>query len=136
MEDFKNSSYLYLGNIYYKQKNLKNAIANWIRAYAYRPDDESVCLNLATSYFSKGMQFQSIFYYEKYLKYATDKTSSYYCEIKKSIDDFKRIGSDFYQKAVKAVSMDDNNTAVQALEYAVKNFPTSFDINFLLGNQL
>ena len=73
LESFKNPSYLYLGNIFYKREDLKNAIENWVSAYAYKPDDEAVCLNLATSYFSKNMKFQSVFYYEKYLKYAKDR---------------------------------------------------------------
>lgn len=133
LENFKNPSYILLGNIYYKKEDLSKAIEYWSVAYSYKPDDESVCLNLATSYFSKDMKFQSVIFYKKYLKYAKDKTSSHYNDIKKSIEDFSRIGNDFYQKALKAVAMNDNKTAIQALEYAVKNCPINFDINFLLG---
>lgn len=133
LESIKNPSYVFLGNIYFKKQDINKAIENWCIAYSYKPDDESVCLNLATSYFSKDMKFQSVIFYEKYLKYAKDKTTNYYLEIKKSIEDFKRIGNDFYQKALKAFAVSDNQTAIQALEYAVKNYPTSFDINFLLG---
>lgn len=133
LEAIKNPSYVFLGNIYYKRQDVVKAIENWSIAYSYKPDDESVCLNLATSYFTKDMKFQSVFFYDKYLKFAKDKSTSYYLEIKKSITDFVRIGSDFYQKALKAVSANDNKTAIQALEYAVKNCPTNFDINFLLG---
>ena len=70
---------------------------------------------------------------KKYLKYAKDKTSKYYFEIKKSIEEFAKIGNDFYQKAMRALSMNDNETAIQALEYSVKNYPVKFDTNFLLG---
>ena len=38
---------------------------------------------------------------QKHIKYAKDKTSSHYNDIKKSIEDFSRIGNDFYQKALK-----------------------------------
>lgn len=133
LEESKNPSYTFLGNIYYKKQDLSKAIEYWSLSFSYKPDDESVCLNLATSYFSKDMKFQSVLFYEKFLKYAKDKTSNYYLEIKKSMNEFKKIGNDFYQKAIKSVSMQDNKTAIQALEYAVKNCPTSFDINFLLG---
>lgn len=133
LEEIKNPSYLFLGNIYYKQQDVSLAIENWIKAFSYRPNEESVCLNLATSYFSKDMKFQSVFYYLKYLKYAKNKTSAYYQEIKRSIDDFARIGSEFYQKALQAVSQKDNQTAIQALMYAAKNYPVNFDTNFLLG---
>lgn len=133
LENYKNPSYVFLGNIFYKKQEISKAIEYWCTSYSYKPDDESVCLNLATSYFSKDMKFQSVIFYEKYLKYAKDKTTNYYADIKKSIDDFARIGNDFYQKAIKAVSANDNQTAIQALEYAAKNCPTNFDINFLLG---
>ncbi len=133
LEGYKNPSYIFLGNIFYKKQDLSNAIENWCTAFSYKPDDDSVCLNLATSYFSKDMKFQSIFFYEKYLKYAKDKNANYYLEIKKSIEDFARIGNEFYQKALKASAMGDNKTAIQALEYAVRNSPANFDINMLLG---
>lgn len=133
LEEYKNPSYVYLGNIYHKKENAQKAIENWSIAHSYRPDDEAVCLNLATAYFSKEMKFQSIKYFEKYLKYAKDKTSNHYLEIKNSIQEFARIGQDFYKKALRALYLDDIETAIQCLEYAVKNSPNNFDINFLLG---
>lgn len=133
LEEFKNPSYIYLGNIFYKKQNLSKAIEYWMSAYSYKPDDESVCLNLATSYFSKEMKFYSVYFYGKYLKYAKDKNSEHYKEIKKSLDDFSQISDNFYKKAQRAIAMNDNTTAIQALDYAVNNFPTNFDINNLLG---
>ena len=133
LESNKNPSYVFLGNIYYKQQNSSKAIECWCIAHSFRPDDEAVCLNLATSYFSKDMRFQAIMFYEKYLKYAKDKAGKYYQEIKKSIEEFARIGNDFYQKTLRAISMNDDETAIQALEYSVKNYPVDFDTNFLLG---
>lgn len=133
LENYKNPSYTFLGNIYHRRQIIEKAIENWALAFSYKPDDEAVCLNLATSYFSKDMKFQSIFFYEKYLKYAKDKTSAYYLDIKKSIDSFKYFGNDFYQKAKQALALDDKETALQTLEIAVKNYPLSFDTNYQLG---
>lgn len=133
LEEFKNPSYLYMGNIFYKKFDIPKAIEYWITSYSYKPDDEAVCLNLATSYFSKGMKFYSVYFYEKYLKYAKDKTTDYYKDIQKSLKEFSEIGNNFYKKALKAVEMNDNQTAIQALDYAVTNFPVHFDINNLLG---
>lgn len=133
LEEYKNPSYLYLGNIFYRKQDINKAIEYWITSYSYKPDDESVCLNLATSYFSRDMKFYAVYFYEKYLKYAKDKNSAHYKEIKKSLEDFSEIGNSFYKKALRAVNMNDNETAIQALDYAVKNFPVNFDINNLLG---
>ena len=132
LESFKNPSYLYLGNIFYKREDLKNAIENWVSAYAYKPDDEAVCLNLATSYFSKNMKFQSVFYYEKYLKYAKDRGQSY-STIKNSINRCNEIGKEFMQKAQRAISVRNYSEAIEYLTFAVKNMPVSFDIHLALG---
>lgn len=133
LEEYKNPSYIFLGNLYHKRQEVNKAIEYWALAFSFKPDDESVCLNLASAYFTKNMRFQSVFYYKKYLKYAKDKKSSYYLEIKKSIDGFEKIGTEFYQKAVRAVAMKDNLTAIKALEYAAKTYPLGLDINLLLA---
>lgn len=132
MERGENPSYIYLGNIAYKKEDLRRAIYNWACAFAYKPEDENVCLNLATSYFSCGMKFQSIFYYEKYLKYAQNKTNAY-SAVKKSIDEYSKIGNEFLQKAKFSISRKDNKTAIEFLTFAYKNMPTNYDINFMLG---
>jgi len=133
LESYKNPSYSFVGNIYFKKDLINKAIEYWSLAYAYKPDDENVCLNLATSYFTRNMKFHSIVFYEKYLKYAKDKASSHYLEIKNSMENFSKLGNEFYQKAQRAVSNQDNETAIQALEYAVNYLPTNFEINYLLG---
>ncbi len=132
LEKGENPSYIYLGNINYKKEDLKKAIYYWVCAFAYKPEDENVCLNLATSYFSCGMKFQSIFYYEKYLKYAQNKGESY-SAVKKSLDEYTKIGNDFLQKAKLSISRKDYKTAIEFLTFAYKNIPTSYEINLLLG---
>ena len=132
LEKGENPSYIYLGNINYKKEDLKKAIYYWACAFAYKPEDENVCLNLATSYFSCGMKFQSIFYYEKYLKYAQNKGESY-SAVKKSLDEYTKIGNEFMQKAKLSISRKDYKTAIEFLTFAYKNIPTSYEINLLLG---
>ena len=132
LESFKNPSYLYLGNIYYKKENLNQAIKYWVSSYAYKPDDEAVCLNLATAYFNKGMNFQAIFYYEKYLKYAKNKGNSYDV-IKSSIKKCQGISKQFLQKAKISIANKNIKTAIEDLNYAIKNYPIDFDVNHLLG---
>ncbi len=132
IEKYENPSYLYLGNIAYKKEDLKRAIYNWACAFAYKPEDETVCLNLATSYFSCGMKFQSIFYYEKYLKYAKDRGSAF-TAVQQSLDTYSKIGSEFLQKARLSLLRMDYKSAVEFLNFAYKNLPTNYEINFLLG---
>jgi tetratricopeptide (TPR) repeat protein len=132
LEKGENPSYIYLGNIAYKQENIRSAIYYWACAFAYKPDDDTVCLNLATSYFSCGMKFQSVYYYEKYLKHAQDRGNAYNT-VKQSIDEYSKIGNEFLQKAKQALTRKDYKGAIEFLTFAYKNLPTSYDINLLLG---
>lgn len=133
IDNYKNLSYIFLGNIFYKKNNLSQAIEYWITANSFKPDDESVCLNLASAYFAKDMKLYASKYYEKYLKYAKDKSSEKYIEIKETMLKFKEIGEDFYKKSLQALGNNDTLTAIKSLEYAASNLPSNFDINHLLG---
>ena len=133
LEGEENPSYFYLGNICYKKEDLKNAIYNWCCSFAYKPDDELVLMNLATSYFSKGMKFQSVYYYEKFLKYAKEKGDAYKA-IKLSIAKCNQIGAEFLQKAKHSLYRKDRKSAIELLNFAVKNQPVNYDINYLLGS--
>ena len=132
LEDGYNQSYLFLGNIYFKRNRTDEAIEYWSEAFARYPDEEAVCLNLATSYFSKKMKFQSFYYYERYLKYAKVANDSYNT-IKSSIDKCYEAGNEFYEKGKRANSNNNKDEAIEYLTYATKHIPTSFDINHLLG---
>ena len=132
LEPNENPSYQYLGNIAYKNENLNDAIYNWLKVYSYKPEDENITLNLATSYFSKGMKFQSVFYYEKYLKYASKNADSY-TAIQTSIKKCNQVAEEFLQKAKLEISRKKYEAGIEFLTFAVKNSPTNFEINNLLG---
>ena len=133
MEPFKNPAYLFLGNIFFKNSNVNKAIENWSYAYAYHPDNEAVCLNLATSYYSKGMKAYSFHYYEKYLKYSQNQTESYNT-VKESIHTCKQNAKKALEEAKKYVSNRNYKKAIEILTTAVQNVPIDFDINYYLGN--
>lgn len=133
LEANKNPSYQFLGNIYFKKGETNKAIEYWITAHSFKPDDENLCLNLATSYFSKDMRFQAIHFYQKFLKYAKDKNSIHYLEVKQTLNSFMKDAEVCYQKALRAISAKDTQTAIQALTISVKTYPLKFDSNFLLG---
>ena len=86
--DINNSvAYSYIGNCYFRKLDANKAIENWMMARSISPRDEFVCLNLAIAYFAKNMLFESVFYYEKYLKYAQNKDTNQYKSIQKNINE-------------------------------------------------
>ena len=65
----KNSNaYANLGNLYYKNSQVEKAISFWLVALISKPEDSQTCLNLAIAFNEKTMRFESIKYFEKYLK--------------------------------------------------------------------
>lgn len=134
LENYKNPSYLYMGNMCHKKNDINGAIEFWMKSLSYKPDDEIVCLNLASTYFQKGMKFQAFIYYDKYFKYAKNTNSKEYTEIKNVIDQFKSASKNFYKKAKELVSENNTEMAIQSLQYAENNYSYDFDINYLLGN--
>lgn len=85
--DPKNSAaYAKIGNIYYKKGQLEKAISLWFAALVSKPEDAATSLNLAVAFNSKGMKIEAIKYFERYLKYAEDKTSEEYKQIKNNIN--------------------------------------------------
>lgn len=129
----RNPSHVFIGNLLFRKGEVSKAIESWVKAYGVNPDDESVCLNLATSYFTKGMRFQSIYYYEKYLKYAKDKTNHSYNEIKTGIEEFSAAAKNLYEKSQEFILKQDTGNAIQALKEALAIYPLNFDSNILLG---
>ena len=79
------------------------------------------------------MKFQSVYYYEKFLKYSKEKGDAYKA-VKISIDKCNQVGAEFLQKAKHSLYRKDNKSALEFLNFAVKNQPASYDINYLLGS--
>ena len=78
------------------------------------------------------MNFQSVFYYKKYLKYAKDRGRAYFA-IKNTIDNYSQQSSELMQKAQRAITSKNNKQAIEYLDLAVKIMPVNFDTNLLLG---
>src|SRR5574344_1234147 len=67
--DPKNSkAYANLGNLYYKNNDIEKAISFWLVSLVTTPEDGNICLNLAIAFNQKEMRFESIKYFEKYIK--------------------------------------------------------------------
>ena len=98
--DINNSlAFSYLGNCYFRKLDASKAIENWTIARSISPRDEFVCLNLAIAYFAKNMVYESVLYYQKYLKYAHNKDNHQYKSIQKNINELFRNANDLFIKA-------------------------------------
>lgn len=132
--DTRNSiAYSYIGNCYFRKLDAQKAIENWMTARSISPKDEFVCLNLAIAYFAKNVTYESIFYYDKYLKYAQNKEASQYKSILKNINDAFRTANDYFIEAQQNRARGENILAEKNYLHAVKKYPIVSDYTTALG---
>lgn len=133
--DIRNSSaYSYLGNCYFRKLDAKNAIENWTIARSISPKDEFVCLNLAMAYFVKGMPYESVFYYQKYLKYSINKDSQQYLSIQKNINELFESANDYYIQGERERARNEGILAEKNYKLAMKKYPVIGDYSYALAN--
>lgn len=133
--DIRNSSaYSYMGNCYFRKLDAKNAIENWTIARSISPKDEFVCLNLAMAYFVKGMSYESVFYYSKYLKYSMNKATAQYESVQKNMNELFETANDYYIQGNRARSRSEGILAEKNYRLAIKKYPVISDYSFALAN--
>lgn len=133
--DIRNSfAYSYLGNCYFKKLDAKNAIENWTIARSLSPKDEFVCLNLAMAYFVKGMSYESVFYYQKYLKYSTNRDTQQYQSIQKNINELFETANDYFIQGERERSRKEGILAEKNYRLAIKKYPVISHYSYALAD--
>lgn len=133
--DIRNSSaYSYLGNCYFRKLDAKNAIENWTIARSISPKDEFVCLNLAMAYFVKGMSYESVFYYQKYLKYSVNRETQQYLSIQKNMNELFETANDYYIQGKRERARNEGILAEKNYKLAMKKYPVVSDYSYALAS--
>ena len=129
-------AYSYIGNCFFKKLDANNAIKNWMISRSYTPKDDVVALNLAISYFAKNMFYESMFFYEKYLKYAQNKESTKYKSIQKNVAESKKSAQEYFISAQANERRKDIPLAEKNYLLALKKYPISNEYLLNLANLL
>lgn len=133
--DPKNArAYSNLGNLYYKKDQVEKAISHWLVALITKPEDANTCLNLAVAFNSKNMRFESIKYYERYLKYEENRTSTTYLQIKKTMENCVNVANQYLAYGIKFQSEDVPERAAQCYFKSLANYPNFSKTNLNLGS--
>jgi len=133
--DPKNAkAYANLGNLYYKNEDIEKAISFWLVALISRPEDAHTSLNLAIAFNQKNMQFESIKYFEKYLKYAENKTSKEYIQVKEKIENCFEVANQYLTYGVQLQSNEEHEKAAQCYFKSLANYPNLSKTNLNLGS--
>lgn len=131
----KNSrAYTNLGNLYYGRGHLEKAISFWLVALISRPEDANTNLNLAIAFNDKGMRFESIKYFEKYIKYCEDKGSERYNRIRARIQYCFSIAHQYLAAGVQFQNDNDHKKAAACYFKSLANYPNLSKTNMNLGS--
>lgn len=133
--DPKNAkAYTNLGNLHYKNNQIEMAISYWLVALITKPEDSKTSLNLAVAFDKKDMRFESIKYFEKYIKYEKEKHSEEYMRIKSNLQHCFDVASQYLEHGVKYQSEGDNKTAAACYFKSLANYPNLSKTNLNLGS--
>ncbi len=133
--DAKNiNAYIKLGNYFYKNKEREKAITYWIASLLVVPEEPITNLNLAITFAEKSMNFQAITYYEKYMKYAQDKSTDTYKQVTDLLIKNKKNANEYLKLGVNYQSINDITSAAKCYMKALSFYPNSSKANLNLGS--
>ena len=126
--------YANIGNMYYKNGVREMAISYWLVALIARPEDACVNLNLAIAFNEKNMRFESIKYFERYIKYAEDKSSTEYIRVKSKIQHCFSVANQYLTFGAKCQSEGQDKRAAACYFKSLANYPNLSKTNLNLGS--
>lgn len=131
----KNSKpYTNIGNLYYRNGEIEMAISFWLVSLISRPEDENTNLNLAIAFDKKNMRFESIKYFERYIKYAENKSSAEYVKVKNKIQYCFNVANQYLNFGVKFQSEGLDKKAAACYFKSLANYPNLSKTNLNLGS--
>lgn len=131
----KNSKpYTNIGNLYYKNGEIEMAISYWLVSLISKPEDANTNLNLAIAFDKKNMRFESIKYFERYIKYAEDKSSTEYAKIKHKIQYCFNVANQYLNFGAKFQSEGQDKKAAACYFKSLANYPNLSKTNLNLGS--
>ncbi|MBR2526271.1 hypothetical protein IKE67_07360 [bacterium] len=134
VDPMNSTAFINLGNYHYKKKEVEKAISYWMASLLSMPEEPTSNLNLAVAYTLKGYSTEAFIYYERYLKFAQDKTSSKYISVKTKMDKNKKLGNDYLKLGVQYQNCGDNKSALKCYVRALSYCPIYSKIHLNLGS--
>ena len=123
LDSMNSNAFITLGNYYYKQNKLERAITYWLASMISMPEEPTSNLNLAIAYSQKEYYMEAFRFYERYLKFAQDKTNEKYLEIKNKIEKNKKLANDYIKLGIQYQSNNDNKSALMCYKRSASYCP-------------
>jgi tetratricopeptide (TPR) repeat protein len=124
LDPMNSDAFINLGNYYYKKNKIETAIGYWLASLVSMPEEPTANLNLAVAYTFKKMDLEAFIYYEKYLKYAQNKTSEKYIQIENKISKNKKLANNYLKLGIQYQASEKKLSALKCYQRASKYCPT------------
>lgn len=134
IDPMNSNAFINLGNYYYKKNKIETAIGYWLASLVSMPEEPTSNLNLAVAYTLKKMDFEAFNYYEKYLKYAQDKTNEKYQQIQQKVERNKKLANDYLKLGVQYQGVKDKLSALKCYKRAASYCPVFSKIHLNIGS--
>lgn len=128
------TAYANMGNLYYFNRQVEKAISLWLVALISRPEDATTSLNLAIAYNEKDMRFESIKYFERYLKYCEDKDTEEYRKVKEKIQHCFFVANEYLTVGAGLHNEGKEEKAAACYFKSLANYPNLSKTNLNLGS--
>ena len=128
------ASFFYLGNIYFIDQKLTDAIKYYIEALILNPRYSKATLNLAIAFKKLGLFNQAVKYYERFLKFHSNIEDEDYIDVKYKINKMQRTCQDYAKKAHSCVQHGDIQNAAKYYASALKHYPNQSKVAINLAN--
>lgn len=134
IDSSNSNAFINLGNHYYAKDKIELAISNWMAALVSMPEEPTANLNLAVAYTMKQMTTEAFKYYDRYLKYAQNKSSDKYREIQLKIEKNKKLANDYLKLGVQYQASGDKLSALKCYMRASQYYPNFSKIQLNIGS--
>ena len=127
-------AYINLGNVEYSKNKINEAIKFWLFASTIKPESPSLNRNLGCAYGKKGIRYESIKYFTKYVRYEENKDTEAFKEVFTTMDLLRETAAKHCGLAEQSIKEGKYNNAVQHYMFAIENYPLQVKAPFCLGN--
>ena len=86
------------------------------------------------AYFVKGMSYESVFYYQKYLKYSVNRETQQYLSIQKNMNELFETANDYYIQGERERARNEGILAEKNYKLAMKKYPVVSDYSYALAS--
>ncbi len=133
LNDRRLSAFVLLAEIYSNSGDNKKAIYNYMRARAIKPDHSASILELAKHFSLMNKEFESVYFYNKFIQFAKDKKSMEYRRIVSDLNNRRTSASRNFSSGLREFTRGNLFASKNEFVRANELYPIDYETNYNLA---